>query len=247
MPPGNVSDPAIILGQAAQRNEIPWQAYLFSTEGNSNSGSACGGSLIRNTWVLSAAHCVTESDRTLVHFGDINRFNMPYREYANLRIVHENYNPNTLHNDVALLRLPVAPRRGANIAVIQLAPPNWTELNNVPVRASGFGLTRDGGQISDTLNKVNLVGITNRECQNTYGSNAIIASTLCARWSSQSGQSTCNGDSGGPLTAVSNNQYYLVGVSSFVVRGDCDSGRPSGYARVTAFRSWIDNNISRNS
>lgn len=172
---------------------------------------------------------------------------MPYRQYANRRIIHQNYNPNTLNNDVGLLRLPSAPRRGANIAIIPLAPPNWTNLNDVPVRASGFGLTRDGGSTSDTLNKVNLVVITNRQCQNVYGSRVVIDSTLCARWSTQSGQSTCNGDSGGPLTAVSNNQHYLVGVTSFVVQADCDSGNPSGYARVTSFRNWIDENIRANS
>lgn len=197
--------------------------------------------------MLTAAHCITDSDNTLVHFGSTDRNNMPYRQYANLRFYHGNYNPRTLHNDVALLRLPVAPRRGANIAIIPLAPPNWTELTDVPVRASGFGLTRDGGSVSQNLNKVNLIGVSNRQCQQVYGTTTVIASTLCARWSTQSGQSTCNGDSGGPLTAVSGNRHYLVGVVSFVVAGDCDSGHPSGYARVTSFLNWINDNIAANS
>lgn len=170
---------------------------------------------------------------------------MPYRQYANLRIVHEAYNPNNLNNDVALLRLPTA-AQGNTIAVIPLAPPNWTNLDRVGMRASGFGRTTNTGPTVDNLMKVNLIGITNEQCRNTYGS-TIIASTLCATWSTQSGQSTCNGDSGGPLTAVSGNQHYLVGVTSFVVRNACDGGHPSGYARVTSFRSWIDNNIARNS
>lgn len=243
----NGTDPAIILGEMAQQNEIPWQAYLFSQRQGSNSGEVCGGSLIRANWILTAAHCITDSDTTLVHLGNTNRNNMPYRQYADRRIYHQNYDPQTLNNDVAILRLPSAPRRGANIGIVPLAPANWGNLNNVQVRASGFGLTRDGGRVSDTLNKVNLVVVSNSECQNTYGSRVVIASTLCARWSTQSGQSTCNGDSGGPLTAVSNNQHYQVGVTSFVVAGDCDSGRPSGYARVTEFRRWIDDNIAANS
>lgn len=171
---------------------------------------------------------------------------MPYRQYANLRFFHEQYNPNNLNNDVALLRLPVA-AEGNNIAVIQMAPRDWPDLDRVPVRASGFGLTRDGGQTVDDLMKVNLRVITNQQCRNAYGSSTVIASTLCATWTQQSGQSTCNGDSGGPLTAVANNRYYLVGVTSFVTRGDCDSGNPSGYARVSSFRDWIDSNMARNS
>lgn len=151
---------------------------------------------------------------------------MPYRQSANLRLYHENYNPNTLINDVALLRLPVAPTMSRTIRVIPLAPAGWTDLNRVPVRASVY--------------------LSNQECRNTYG-NSIIDSTLCAAWTTRSGQSPCNGDSGGPLTAVSGNQHYLVGVVSFVVRNQCDSGRPSGYARVTSFTNWINSNIQRNS
>lgn len=197
-------------------------------------------------WVLTAAHCITDTSNTIVHLGSTNRNNMPYRQNANLRLYHENYNPNTLANDVALLRLPVAPTMSRTIQVIPLAPASWTDLNRVPVRASGFGLTTNMGQTSDNLLKVNLVGVTNQECRNTYG-NTIMASTLCATWTTRSGQSTCSGDSGGPLTAVSGNQHYLVGVVSFVVRNQCDSGRPSGYARVTSFTNWINTNIQRNS
>ena len=50
------------------------------------------------------------------------------------------------------------------------------------------------------------------------------------------------GDSGGPLVIRSGNNFVLIGVVSFVSSAGCASGRPSGYARVTSFRAWIQNN-----
>ncbi|KAJ8976740.1 hypothetical protein NQ317_004291 [Molorchus minor] len=70
---------------------------------------------------------------------------------------------------------------------------------------------------------------------NTYG--AIIRdSTICTSGAGTRG--ACNGDSGGPLV-VSGVQ---VGVTSFVSARGCESGLPSGFARVSSFRSWISQN-----
>lgn len=73
---------------------------------------------------------------------------------------------------------------------------------NVIMSASGAGITQN-----QFLSHVNLQVITNAACQQTFG-NTVLGSTLCT--SGAGGSSTCNGDSGGPLTVSSGGQRVLV-------------------------------------
>lgn len=241
------ADPSIILGERAQEGEFPYQAFLSSSRFFGLITASCGGSLIRESWVLTAAHCVDGMTRTEVRLGGTNFNNMTYRMDANFVMMHEDYNSQTLENDVALLRLP-SPAMGANIGTVALAPVDVGLLEGETVVASGFGRTSNNGQSSPDLMRVDLQGISNEQCSMDYGT-IIMNSTLCATWimeTGQSGQSTCQGDSGGPLSYNSTGGTVLVGVVSFVSTRGCDSGAPSGYARVSSFVDWIERNIAAN-
>lgn len=262
-------EPSIILGSPAAEGELPYQAYLVSSRNNSNAGQGlCGGSLIQPLWVLTAAHCVVNTDRTQVNMGSVEKPKMTYSQMSYQRIVHEQYNPSLLHNDVALVKLPVAPTMGPNIAPVALPPvnlgslagidleinrgrgiaglPTFSLISGEMVRASGFGRTSNRGAPPDILYKVGLNAITNLRCRSAYNRMLIIPSTLCASYSTRSGESTCQGDSGGPLTYTDANNTYLVGVTSFVSSRGCDSGAPSGFARVTSFLGWIESTMAAN-
>lgn len=121
-------DPSIILGDPATEGEIPFQAYLISSRNNSNSGAICGGSLIRPNWVLTAAHCVVDTDRTQVGLGSVNRLNQTYSQISYQRFPHERYNRLTIANDVALVKLPID-ASGPNIATIAIAPADTGALD----------------------------------------------------------------------------------------------------------------------
>jgi len=62
----------IIGGEDAQTNEFPWMAALFNKSNVNVNGFFCGGSLISNHHVLTAAHCVHDSRAKdlVVTFGD---------------------------------------------------------------------------------------------------------------------------------------------------------------------------------
>lgn len=90
------------------------------------------------------------------------------------------------------------------------------------------------------MNFVGIRVISNAQCMLTYGPAVIVASTVCGLGADSNNQSTCNGDSGGPLAIQENGASLQIGVVSFVSSAGCASGNPSGYVRTTHFRTWIN-------
>lgn len=169
---------------------------------------------------------------------------MTYNQKSTFRVVHTLYIEQILSNDVALVRLPVE-ASGRYIATIAIAPKTSGSFAGDEVQASGFGLTTNNGSVSNTLNKVTLIVVTNEECRKTYGFLTVTSSTLCAKYNTRKGQSTCNGDSGGPLVGNENGTPLLEGVTSFVSGAGCDSGELAGFSRVSSFYDWIETNTKK--
>lgn len=102
---------------------------------------------------------------------------------------------------------------------------------------SGWGRTSDGSSATSAFLRAaqnNIV--TNALCAQTFGS-IIVESTICK--STAGIQGGCNGDSGGPLTIAEAGGRLQIGVVSFGSGAGCELGFPSGFARVTSFRQWI--------
>lgn len=117
-------------GQEVDISEVPHQVSL-QILGENN----CGGSIIGNKWILTAAHCVDtplKASYTSIKAG-ITKLNTPIsttRNYQIARVIlHPNYNSNTLHNDIALLELTQDIEFNSNTQPIRLADSN--ELYNI--------------------------------------------------------------------------------------------------------------------
>ena len=99
----------IIGGEDVDIADYPWQVYILYTVGEYI--YSCGGTIIGDKWILTAAHCTTDDDKMFVDAGDMRVYtgsSAPHSgdQYQVKTIIrHENYNKYTDANDIALLEL----------------------------------------------------------------------------------------------------------------------------------------------
>ncbi|XP_073843711.1 serine protease 1-like [Musca autumnalis] len=227
----------ITNGHAAAEDQFPWQVGL-SLQKSLLSSSWCGGSLIGQNWVLTAAHCTTGAMRVTVYLGSTVRTSpkVSYTVESSEIHQHTGYNSQYLSNDISLIKIPSV-SFSSSIQPVKLPAisSSYSTYAGDYTIASGWGRTSDDSTVSPNLNFVRLQVISNTVCAGTYGSAVVTDNTICV--STPGGTSTCQGDSGGPLVLESNN--VLVGVTSFVAAAGCTAGYPSGFVRVTSYLEWI--------
>ncbi|KAL2744995.1 serine proteinase stubble-like [Vespula maculifrons] len=241
---GNQDQERIVGGQNADPGEWPWISALF------NAGRQfCGGSLIDNKHVLTAAHCVVNMNswdvaRLTVRLGDYNiKTNSEIRhvERRVKRVVrHRGFNSRTLYNDVAILTLSEPVEFTEQIRPICL--PSGSKLYvGMTATVIGWGSLRESGPQPAILQEVSIPVWSNSECKFKYGSAApggIVDSFLCA---GRAAMDSCSGDSGGPLM-VNDGRWTQVGIVSWGI--GCGKGQyPGVYTRVTHFLPWIYKNL----
>ncbi|XP_013144195.1 PREDICTED: collagenase-like [Papilio polytes] len=222
----------IISGSPAALGAYPYMAGQIMRM-QSGRTSVGGGTLISNTRVLTAAHNLFDGrDRArevTIVLGSVRLYSGGTRITSSRMEMHSNYNINNLQNDIAIITINWV-NYSNTIRNIGLASGSNTYAG-VWAWAAGFGKTSDTSMSSPDLMHVRVQVITNDVCRNAFGANFVVASTLCI---SGATGNICTGDSGGPL--VANN--LLIGVTSFGT-GSCQARRPSGFARVSSFNSWI--------
>lgn len=231
-------DPKIVNGFDGTRGQFPYQALLFWDRARGY--SYCGGSLISNQWILTAAHCVHRVNTPIeVHLGVWQRKNRTEEglviRKTTLKIVHPQYYAPVLRNDIALLNLIDPVTFSDYIQPVQL-PGNKSSFHGIEAITSGFGFLKTSMRyMPKILQWAPLLTITNEQCLDSFDFDWVgRPSVLCAVGRHE--QSTCFGDSGGPLVTEYGAQ---IGISSFVSEFGCNSGYPSAFTRVTYYVSWI--------
>lgn len=239
----------IVNGATADPHQFPYQAIL-SVDSQNQENAICGGTIISNEWILTAAHCSLGIETPLEqHINDIkvivgvNNLNDSNRIVADVEkfILHPNYTmaPN-LANDIALIKLrkPLFLKK-PRLSSIEL-PTDGEETMLGQALTSGHGsVKRFTNQGSQDLLWLNVRILLDDECsvyffgQHIYDSKTMVC-TKADPW-----KSVCNGDSGGPLVRkMANGNDILIGVTSFTDLF-CSSYLPSVYTKVSAYRSWI--------
>ncbi|KAM3962539.1 CLIP domain-containing serine protease HP8 [Aphomia sociella] len=258
----------LIGGKRTRLFEMPWMV-LIAYDSARGRKLSCGGSLISEWYVLTAAHCVSYLGARLklsgVVLGEHDVRKDPDCERIEERLycapnvrnatiaeikAHPGYKPQTLFDDIALVRLS----EPADFSLDSMRPiclPFTKELRDqdlvgVSADVAGWGATEDGLQ-SPVLLNVELPILNNQDCVDAYnGSIRIYDSQLCA--GGVANKDSCGGDSGGPLIypGVAGKlglRFVQRGIVSYGSKRCGIGGYPGVYTRIASYMKWILDNM----
>jgi secreted trypsin-like serine protease len=244
--PAQSETPDILGGREAEPGAWPWQVALVSSlEENAFDGQFCGGTLIDDEWVLTAAHCVDGTETSLIDVlvGAHYLSQGGTRVRAADIIQHADYDPTELYNDVALIRLST-PVTYTPISLYQTVT-GTTELDYMRATVIGWGaknVVEDWFyyyfEYADALREVALPLVSREQCQrNTYYS--VTDAMICAGYETLT-KGACYGDSGGPLMVQrADASWAQIGIVSWGPSGCIAMGQYDVYTRVSSYYNWI--------
>ncbi|KAH9509655.1 Transmembrane protease serine 3 [Bulinus truncatus] len=234
----------IVGGHTTTITKYPWQVSI-----RQDGYHICGGTLINNQWVLTAAHCVTEDNTVLyasqfsVVVGSTSSYTSSTSHIFSVSniLYHSGYVKNT-KDDIALMKLTRAVNlNDRDIQHVCLPSPNEDFSGQVCV-ATGWGdLVEGDNQTPDQLHEVNLPIVNQQLC--AYYMGHFDSGLLCAG-NTLGGVDTCQGDSGGPLVCQRNGVWKIAGVVSHGV-GCARKGYYGFYTDVAKYTSWIQGTVSQ--
>ncbi|XP_055348818.1 prostasin-like [Paramacrobiotus metropolitanus] len=272
IPSSEVEAPVrIVGGTESDPHTWPWQAHVsvWYSGRDIGSKSTCGGTVIGPQWILTAAHCCAETDKTArppmhvleaedmeVTLGihNLDQKNKENTYQVKTILVHPRYNPmENFQCDYCLLLLDRTIQFSNKIQPICL--PRYPDpVPGVKCYATGFGKTQQRSAKDESKKdptsrvplQVDLDLMQTQDCCQRKGSSGESMESLtpdmaCANSGNVSNKDTCSGDSGGPLSCRVPNSIPLQWQLFGATSWGygCASGTPGVYARVRTALAFV--------
>ncbi|XP_063628883.1 trypsin 5G1-like [Cydia splendana] len=234
----------IIGGHKVSVEDVPFMVALYYKPEGGEYEAFCGGSIIHERFVLTAAHCPDFID--LIPQGNATKRVLIGSDRLNTggvfidveeQFIHQDFSflNVTIENDICLMKLKEPVPFGCKVAKAKLPDKDYTLEQGTLVNVTGWGdIGNNSTEMENELRQTTVPIVSNECCQKDY--EELTEKHMCA---GSKGHDSCQGDSGGPLTY----KGVQVGVVSF---GELCAIYPGVYTRVSEYLDWINTTIEKN-
>ncbi|XP_047526415.1 chymotrypsin-2-like [Pieris napi] len=239
-------DSRIVGGKDATPGMAKYQVSIRIHVGEKE-GHICGGSILNEEYVLTAAHCIyrKRAEQLSIVVGS-QEFNKGDQRYKIKKLVlHEKYFRRYLRNDIAIIQIEGKIKYNDMVQPIELLK----EMAPIGKKCllTGFGYTDfDKLTVPKYLQMLEFITISNDNCTEQLKRSPypkyvpVDEGQLCVQRPKNKG--ACKGDSGGPLVIQDDkNKTLQIGVVSWIV--PCGKDFPDVFASVHGYYDWIQSKI----
>ena len=236
-----------IVGGHSAKSSYPFYVYLRMKLGNWDAG-ACGGTIVSENVVLTAAHCVYYKELGRQAYVNeievwVSDFTVPSWQQNVVKYqlkrfsIHRNYNASLPYNDIAVLEIDGSFDMSSQQSLPICRGGRFYER----ATAIGLGVVEQFPNRKATVLQEALL-FRQKNCQSFSKYEGAINYEKQVCFSDPGKRGVCNGDSGGPLVAhLGSERQCLLGVASFVHKKGCVHGEfPGVFTRAGYNSDWID-------